>query len=460
LKPSSGTLTNDAELGNLVEPLSRLQLAGIWPAGDFRFEPEALAPTYVLIALLLAAAALGVRWAWQRKAWELLLYLAGAVGGALVISLAGSPWVGAKALATGSPALLLAGLAGAFALFARGRRVEAGVLALLITGGVVWSNALAYHEVNLAPRDRHAELEDIGDEIAGQGPTLMTEYEPYGVRHFLREADPEGASELRRRQVLLRSGRMLEKIEVADTDELADASLLLYRTLVLRRSPVSSRPPSVYRKVRSGRFYDVWQRPPGAEVRVLQHLPLGYGSHASAPAPCDDVRALAALARAQGGTLAVTRRPAPVRVPLDASGGPDWRADAAEQGGVIPQGSGSQSASFGAPAAGVHDLYVRGAFRGRVRVAVDGRRIASERQLLSHAGQYEPLGSVSLTAGPHRIEVDYDVDPLRPGSGGPAPGLGPLFLVRRSPQPVERIAPARANALCEQPLDWIEAVAR
>ena len=28
----------------------------------------------------------------------------------------------------------------------------------------------------------------------------MTDYEPYGVRHFLREADPEGASELRRRE--------------------------------------------------------------------------------------------------------------------------------------------------------------------------------------------------------------------------------------------------------------------
>jgi hypothetical protein len=460
LKPSSGTLTNDAELGNLVEPLSRLQLAGIWPVGDFRFEPEALAPTYVLIGLLLVAATLGVRWAWQRKAWELLLYLAGAVGGALIISLAGSPWVGAKALATGSPALLLAGLAGAFALFARGRRVEAGVVALLITGGVVWSNTLAYNEVSLAPRDRHAELERIGDEIAGEGPTLMTEYEPYGVRHFLRKADPEGASELRRRQVLLRSGRMLEKIEVADTDELADASLLVYRTLVLRRSPVSSRPPSVYRKVRSGRFYDVWQRPPGAEVRVLQHMPLGFGALAAAPAPCSGVRELAALARAQGGTLAAARRPAPVRVPLDASAGAEWRPDSAEQGAVIPRGSGNLTTGLDAPATGVYDVYVRGGFRGRLQVAVDGRRIASERQLLSHAGQYEPLGNVSLTEGPHRVEVDYDVEQLRPGSGGPPSGLGPLFFVRRSPQAVERITPARAGALCEQPLDWIEAVAR
>ena len=65
--------------------------------------------------------------------------------------------------------------------------------------------ALAYRDVNLAPRDQLAELETIGHRIAGQGPTLMTEYQPYGVRHFLRDADPEAASELRRRQVPLRA---------------------------------------------------------------------------------------------------------------------------------------------------------------------------------------------------------------------------------------------------------------
>ena len=88
----------------------------------------------------------------------------------------------------------------------------AGAALLAIVGtGVVWSGALAYRDVNLAPRDQLAELETIGHRIAGQGPTLMTEYQPYGVRHFLRDADPEAASELRRRQVPLRSGRTLPK---------------------------------------------------------------------------------------------------------------------------------------------------------------------------------------------------------------------------------------------------------
>ena len=287
----------DRSSGNLVEPLSRLQLAGIWPAGDFRFEPGDLAPTYILIGLLLAAAVIGLWWAWRRRAWELLLYVIAAVGGALAISIEGSPWVGAKALATGSPAILLAGMAGAAALAARGRRVEATVLAVAIAAGVVWSNALAYHEVNLAPRDRHEELEQIGEAIAGEGPTLMTEYEPYGVRHFLRKGDPEGASELRRRPVLLRSGRQLEKLEVADVDEFADASLLVYRTLVLRRSPVASRPPSIYTRVRSGRYYDVWQRAAGIRAH-------------GAPAPAARLR----RARVRAGAVrqrAAAREPRP-----------------------------------------------------------------------------------------------------------------------------------------------------
>lgn len=71
----------------------------------------------------------------------------------------------------------------------------------------------------------------------------MTEYEPYGVRHFLRDADPEGASELRRRPVPLRDGSSLDKGEFADIDRFDLGGLLEYRTLVLRRSPLASRPP-------------------------------------------------------------------------------------------------------------------------------------------------------------------------------------------------------------------------
>ena len=39
----------------------------------------------------------------------------------------------------------------------------------------------------------------------------MTEYEPYGARHFLRAADAEGNSELRRHEIPLRDGTEVAK---------------------------------------------------------------------------------------------------------------------------------------------------------------------------------------------------------------------------------------------------------
>ena len=88
---------------------------------------------------------------------------------------------------------MLLALLGSVVVYRSGRRTEALVLTAAVAGGVIWSNALAYHTVNLGPRDQLAELEEIGEEFAGQGPTLMTEYEPFGARYFLRDTDPESA---------------------------------------------------------------------------------------------------------------------------------------------------------------------------------------------------------------------------------------------------------------------------
>ena len=105
--------------------------------------------------------------------------------------------MGGKALASGSPALLLLALAGAVAFALRMERVLGVTVLGAILAGVLWSNALGYHDVSLAPYAQLHELESIGGELSGKGPTLMTEYQPYGVRHFLRSGDAEGASELR-----------------------------------------------------------------------------------------------------------------------------------------------------------------------------------------------------------------------------------------------------------------------
>ena len=109
-----------------------------------------------------------------------------------------------------------------------------------------WSNALAYNEANLGPREQLAELEKVGETLEGEGPVLMTEYQPFGVRHFLREAEAEGASELRRRTVPLADGSTLANGGSARHGRLPGRRVRAVRSVVPRRSPEQSRPPGEY----------------------------------------------------------------------------------------------------------------------------------------------------------------------------------------------------------------------
>ena len=246
--------------GNLLGPLSPWQLAGIWPSTDFRVEPEQGRATIVLVGIALAACVLGAVVAYRRRAWSLVVLLATGLAGAFVFSVSSGPWIEAKALATASPVVLVVALVGGAALVESGRRVEGALVLVALVGGVVWSNALGSSEAYLAPRGQLAELEGIGERYAGDGPTLMTEYQPYGVRHFLRRMDPEGASELRRRTVPLRDGTLLGKGETAPIRAFAPEALAVYRTLVLLRSGHGGVPPAPFRLVQRGRYYDVWQQ--------------------------------------------------------------------------------------------------------------------------------------------------------------------------------------------------------
>jgi hypothetical protein len=438
--PRVSTFRSESELGNLFGRLNELQAFGIWPVGDFRIRPDDLAPTYVLIALVVVAGALGLWWAWQRRAWELPTYVAIMLVGSGAVVLASSPWVGGKALAMASPAFLAAALAGCGALLDLGRRVEAAVAAVAIASGVLWSNALAYHEVSLAPRGQLHELETIGRSLAGQGPALMTTYEPYGARHFLRGEDPEGASELRRRFDYLRDGRVLDKGESADIDRFRLDGILDYRTLVLRRGPAASRPPSVYRLVWRGRYYEAWQRPATGGPTILEHLSLGDQQQAAGVPRCTDVLRLARLARGAGGSLVTAIRPEAIPV-------------------VTPSLTGTVTERIAIPEAGRYTAWLAGDWFGRSSVVVDGHEVGSKRAELNWPGLFTNLGSVRLGPGSHAVALSYDTSGLHPGSGGAPFSFGPLTLSREDArEPVLRVAPSRALSLCGRQLDWIEAV--
>ena len=360
------SVRDKAELGNLLAALSPLQVFGAWPSGDFRFRPERMDVAYVLIAVVAVAAVGGVLVALSRRAWELPLYVAGAVGGALVYGLLASPWIEAKAFAVASPALVLAAVVGALTLF-QARRVEGAVVVGVLALGVAWSNVLAFGDVTLAPRAQLSELETIGERFDGQGPALMTDYQPYGVRHFLRHLDTEGASELRRRAIPLRNGTIVPKGESTDIAAIRPDAVLEYRTLVLRRSPVAARPPAPYGLAWHGRYYDVWQRPDAIPVS------------AATPAACAG--------------------------PLPLAG-----------------------ASVSVPRTGRYELWVRGSVRGELTAFVDGLRVGRVRHQVDHGRQYTSLGEVDLTAGMHTLTSRHRLSRIRPGEGGDAWPTGALVV--------------------------------
>ncbi|HSJ17038.1 MAG TPA: hypothetical protein VK920_02985, partial [Solirubrobacterales bacterium] len=469
--PWARSLTSDETLGTLLGPLSPLQIAGVWPSGDFRLGAELPALTGVLIAVVIGGAIAGVALALRARAWSLLVYVAGTLAACAAIAAVGSPWVDGKALAIASPAVLLASCAAAASgswkpeptgdRQARSRTWRLLVLAV-IAGGVMWSNALAYREVTLAPRAQLAELETIGERIAGEGPTLMTEYQPYGVRHFLRDAEPEGSSELRRRRIPLRDGSILRAGRYADLDELDPSAVLAYRTLVLRRSPAASRPPAPYRPVFRGHHYEVWQRSEPGPGAVLAHLGLGSAVEPTAVPRCEAVRRLARRAGPRGVLAAAARPPSKV-VPLSrADHPPDWSSSGHGRNRVLPRGGGEVRARVRVDRPGAHTVWVGGSVRSRLELVVDGSPVVPVRHRINNSGQYILLGEVEFDRGVHELGLRLAEPDLHPGSGGQPLALGPLTVSRAEAAGarVERVPTAAASRLCGRRWDWIEALPR
>lgn len=455
--PAASTITEVDRLANLIQPLSLLQVFGVWPTGEFRLPPADLIATYTLVAIVAVAAVVGLVHAWRGQAWALLLLISAAVAGSGVVVVFGSAWVDAKALAIASPVIVLAAGVGAASLATSGRRFEGVVLAVAIAGGVLWSNVLAYREVNLAPRERLFELERTGENIAGQGPTLMTDYEPYGVRYFLRDADPEGASELRRRPVRLRGGGVVAKAQSADIDTFELDAVLAYRTLVLRRSPFASRPPAPYRLVSSGRYYQVWQRPEAGGSEVAGHLSLGDRRQAEGPASCEEIRELARGLGPSGLLTAMSGTPV-IRVAVSRFQGPSpWPPSAREPDAVIPTGSGSARGTISLSRRGRYEIWLGGAFRGEVTVLVDGRPVSRSRHELSHGHPFLSMGAFDLDKGRHGVTLRYGGPSLHPGSAGRPFSLGPIVLTPQSSGgELTQVAASRYRELCQRRFDWIE----
>jgi hypothetical protein len=283
--------------------------------------------------------------------------------------------------------------------------------------------------------------------------------------------------------VALSGGQVLGDAAYADLDSFPMQTLLYYRSIVTSRSPTQSRPPSAYRLVWQGRWYQLWERPATADempATPLAHIPGGDSNKlpycgianprrlplcsvvpASAP-PCSIVKKLGTAATHAQDRLVAFQRQAPLvaRATQAQSIPPGWDRNAAS-GWVIPTRTGTMTFHIQIDVAEHYRLWLGGSFRRGFDVSVDGHALGRVRNLRQSYWTYTSVSTVALAHGQHTIALTYPGGDLGPGGGVSTESL--VFAVALDPQDGPKsqmldVAGSDAKSLCGRSLDWIEVV--
>ncbi len=484
----AGAIVSTSNPGNIHTPLRAWQMLGVWLGGSYLEVPTGvlLALTSVAIAFVLAAAIVGVGNAVRARWYVLAGWFGLSILLWLLLGTYATTWANAKTLMLTSPLVVLMAWAGISALRSSRIPVLAALVAFLLVGGVLVSDALQYHASNLAPTARYEELASINTRFAGQGPTLVADFDEYAL-YELRDMDIGGPSFVYPPPALATAGGHGKPV---DLGRIAPSALLGYPLIVTRRDPSAVRPPAAYRLLWQGAYYQVWGRrahAPAALAHVAISAPVarpraqcaevgsvatvaspgGHGSSGGAlrvqasvggesPASVGPARAATAGAR-----LVAALAPELVAVRLKRTHRP--RGWGRTRAGIVMRGSGTLRASFTLPHTGTWELWLKGEVMRAVDVAVDGRELGSVGgQLDGNSLVANPLTPVraTLAAGRHTLTIARPGASLAPGDGGAAT-LAAIFLVPAGPagEPALRSVPiSRWRTLCGHPLQWVEVV--
>ena len=448
-------VTSQTDLGNLAAPLDRLTSVGVWMTGDYRFPLTThVGLTHALIYLVLLLAALGiVSILWRRRPEIAALAVAGGLVFAVILPKTG-PWVDAKIYAVTGTIVLSLAFFGIGALLTRKRLAPVGwVLAGLVALGVLYGNALAYHNTTLAPESRLSELERISHRFAGKGPALAPEFNEY-AEYFLRNLKTTG-------RVNPPNGFPGSPPNFGtDIDQPDNVFIESFPLLVLRRGPQHSRPPGNYELAYRGRFYDVWRR--AFSGGNIIH-------HESTPGPLDqrpakNCRGLAkAFDKTPGGKSvrwAIGPDPA-VFVPTTGKWSPGWVAQP-DGSSLRTTGPGKVRGTVTIKRPGRYEVWQMGSFERPVEVIVDGRTIATLSGLSDYPAEAAPVTTVALEPGRHTVELRRGGGSLAPGNGDVTGSryVGPTYFLR--PQDAggqiftSSIADTFKVCRSHRVLDWVE----
>jgi hypothetical protein len=447
--------------GNLHSPLSWTHLFGVWLGSSYKQTPTGswLALTHVLVVITILACLLGAFHLSRTRRYALAGWIALMLVVWLALSLSASTWVGAKTLMITSPVLVLLAWAGVAALRSLSLtaaprtaiRLAVAVLALAITVGILASDVAQYHGSNLAPTARYDELASINNRFAGRGPTLFTDFDEYSL-YELRDLDVSGANFVYPPPALAGVARGYGY--PVDLNRVSADALRSFPLIVTRRDPTAGPPPSVYRLGWQGRYYEVWERRPGAPAAIL-HVGL---SPARAPS-CERVERLSRLAAAEHARLIAAVSPELIRVPLAHLPHPaGWGH---QRAGLAMRRAGRLRRTFTVPRSGPWELWLQGQFMPAIAVSIDGRPLTTiSGELAGNSlvpDTITPL-PVRLSRGVHTVSVTRPGFSAAPGNGGSAV-LDAIFLTPGN-TPARRLSVLTAGGhprlLCGRSYYWIE----
>ncbi|MGI8804043.1 MAG: hypothetical protein ACR2KV_18090 [Solirubrobacteraceae bacterium] len=454
---AAGAIASTSNPGNLDAPLQRDQVFGSWLASSYRHVPKtglADGLTQALVAITGLAALLGGVQAIRTRAYAVLTWFALGLAVWAGLTAYGQTWTDAKTIMLTSPIVVLLAWAGVAGLRAsRPARFAAPLIALILVGGVLASDAIQYHGTDLAPTTRYAELASLDGRFGG-GPTLVTDFDEWSL-YALRRMDVGGPNFVYRPIGL---GMIAPNHgDPVDLDLIAPAVFAAYPLIVTGRDPTASRPPAAYDLVWQGTYYEVWRRRADA-------MPAGghLGRSAARSPSCLGIGLLAALARTDGGSLVSAAAPEMVRIPLAGTSHPTWKTTPIRRLGVEMTPRGELTADLQVPRAGTWNLWLQGEVMPSVQIAVDGQTVAAFsgqlRGSLFNPDTLPPL-PLHLAAGPHLLTLTRGGAGLGPGDGGSAV-LHAMFLTPARAGAPERLTvtpPARWKSLCGGRTVWVEA---
>jgi hypothetical protein len=467
------TLVSNAEIGNLAHPLGLAQVLGPWLTGDYRYTPtNNLHAHDALLWLSGIAGAVGLGWAIGRRAWGPLLVAATIGPASWFLMSRGGAYADSKVLMILSPVVPLLAMIGAASLWRGPLKILSVVVAGVLTAGLVWSSALAYHDVSLAPHDRYSELLGLNDRLAGKGPVFLDEYDEFG-KYFLR--DPPGATSpeepVRYRHgpyhpnALIDPARRPTVKTPINMDDVTLEYAESFPYIILRRSPTLSRPPANFRLQEQGHFYELWRRT--GTPRVVSHKPLGPDVFRPAVGVSEAVaRSWALHAGKAGGRIAYVPRATPRSVFTLALKHPvSWVPFGGYPRSVVPAGPGSATGTIAVPAAGTYRPWIEGSFARQMTLRVDGRIAGRTHQELNNPGEYASFAPLRLTRGRHRVQISQGGGDPHAGSGGYLSSLRHVGALTLAPfadeKPAVRVIdPADWRQLVGVDSDWLEIVAK